>query len=254
MAKPIEDALVGSTMADLSEMADALEAGSGAARLVDESVVASGVPRGHFKGGTDHWLIQPEFRDFALRSPLPEIVATLLRSDEVRLYEDSVLVKEPGTQEKTSYHQDMAYFHLDGDLICTTWVPLDVVTAEVGAVRFVVGSHLDATKYRPNMFVSEMSIPGTEGQEVPDYDTMIGEARIVSFDTVPGDLTVHHARTIHAASGNRSRTKRRRAISVRYTGDGTRFKTTPGSPTKAHHGSLADGDLLSDDCCPLAWP
>lgn len=253
MAQPIEDALAGSEMADLSEMADALEQGAGAARIVDDAVVSGGGPRGKFRAGTDHWRVQEEFRDFALRSPLPEIVAALLRSDEVRLYEDSVLVKEPGTQEKTGFHQDMAYFHLEGDLVCTTWVPLDVVTEETGAVRFVAGSHRDDTKYRPNMFVSEMAIPGTDGAEVPDYDTMVGQARIISFDTAPGDLTVHHARTIHAASGNASRTRRRRAISVRYTGDGTTFKKVPGSPAKAHHGSLVDGELL-DDSCPLAWP
>ena len=157
MAEPIEEALVSSATTDLSEMADALESGAVAARNVDELVVASGVPRGHFKAGTDHWLLQQEFRDFALCSPLPEIVASILRSDEIRLYEDSVLVKEPGTQEKTGFHQDMSYFHLDGDLVCTTWVPLDVVTAETGAVRFVVGSHLDNTKYRPNMFVSDLA-------------------------------------------------------------------------------------------------
>jgi ectoine hydroxylase-related dioxygenase (phytanoyl-CoA dioxygenase family) len=252
MEAPVEDALSGTSMANLSEMADALESG-GIARFVDESVASSGLPRGQFKAGTDHWLVQDEFREFALHSPLPEIVASLLQSDEVRLYEDSVLVKEPGTQEKTGFHQDMAYFHLDGDLVCTTWVPLDVVTEEMGAVRFVAGSHLDTTKYRPSMFVSELAIPGTDGVEVPDYDKQVGEARIVSFDTAPGDLTVHHARTIHAARGNLSRTQRRRAISVRYTGDNTRFKVVSGSPMKDHHASLVEGELLND-ACPLAWP
>lgn len=254
MAAPIEAALDSSVMADLSEMADLLESGAGATRMVDEAVASSGLPRGRFKAGTDHWLVQEEFRDFALRSPLPAIVAALLGSSEVRLYEDSVLVKEPGTQEKTGFHQDMAYFHLDGDLVCTTWVPLDVVTEEMGAVRFVVGSHRDDTTYRPSMFVSDMAIPGTEGAEVPDYDKQVGEARIISFNTSPGDLTVHHARTIHAASGNLSPTQRRRAISVRYVGDGTRFKVVPGSPMKDHHNSLVEGELLTDEACPLAWP
>ncbi|MEY4130646.1 MAG: hypothetical protein RLZZ31_770 [Actinomycetota bacterium] len=253
MAAPIEEALSGSTMADLSEMADLLETGAGATRNVDDAVASSGVPRGRFKAGTDHWLVQEEFKNFALYSPLPEIVASLLQSAEVRLYEDSVLVKEPGTQEKTGYHQDMAYFHLEGDLVCTTWVPLDVVTEEMGAVRFVVGSHRDHTQYRPNMFVSDMAIPGTQGAEVPDYDKQVGDARIISFETSPGDITVHHARTIHSARGNLSATNRRRAISVRYVGDGTRFKVVAGSPTKDHHQSLVEGELLTDEACPLAW-
>ena len=254
MSQPVEDALIGPSMADLSEMADALEQGAGAARNVDDAVVGSGVPRGHFKAGTDHWIDQPEFRRFDTASPLPEIVASLLRSEKVWLYEDSVLVKEPGTQEKTGFHQDMAYFHLDGDLVCTTWVPLDVVSAETGAVRFVVGSHLDTTSYRPNLFVSDLAIPDTEGVDVPDYDREVGDARIISFDTRPGDMTVHHARTIHGAPGNASATTRRRAISVRYAGDGTTFRTTHGAPTKAHHASMVDGDALDPEACPLAWP
>ncbi len=253
MVQPVEDALVSSAMADLSEMGDAL--GSGGVELVtDGAVGASDVPRGHFKGGTDHWLQQSEFLDFALRSPLPAIVAALLRSSTVRLYEDSVLVKEPGTRERTAFHQDLAYFHLAGEQICTTWVPLDSVRADTGAVRFVAGSHLDRTTYRPNLFVTTMALPGTEGEEVPDYEQMKGEARIISFDTEPGDITVHHARTIHGANGNASATRRRRAISVRYTGDDARFLTRVGAPTKAHHATMHDGDALTVDAFPAAWP
>jgi ectoine hydroxylase-related dioxygenase (phytanoyl-CoA dioxygenase family) len=253
MVQPVEDALVSTAMADLSEMGDALASG-GVARVVDSAVDGTGMPRGHFKGGTDHWLQQREFLDFAVRSPLPAIVSALLRSSTVRLYEDSVLVKEPGTQERTAFHQDLAYFHLTGDQICTTWVPLDTVTADTGAVRFVVGSHLDRTEYRPNLFVTTMSLPGTEGAEVPDYDEMKGEARIISFDTEPGDLTVHHARTIHGANGNASATRRRRAISVRYVGDDARFATRAGAPTKSHHADMRDGDELTVDGFPAAWP
>jgi DNA primase len=47
--------------------------------------------------------------------------------------------------------------------------------------------------------------------------------------------------------------QRRRAISVRYTGDNTRFKVVAGSPMKDHHSSLVEGELLND-ACPLAWP
>ena len=253
MEQPVEDALVSRAMADLSEMGDALESG-GVTRVLDDAVDAASVSRGHFKGGTDHWLEQPEFLEFAVRSPLPEIVASLLRSATVRLYEDSVLVKEPGTMERTAFHQDLAYFHLSGEQICTTWVPLDSVTADSGAVRFVVGSHLDRTAYRPNLFVTTMALPGTEGVEVPDYDEMKGEARIISFDTEPGDLTVHHARTIHGANGNASATRRRRAISVRYVGDDARFMGRVGAPTKAHHAAMRDGDVLTVDGFPSAWP
>jgi len=253
MAAPVEASLSTAAVTDLTAFGADLSHHAGANVLLDENVRSRALPRGHFKAGTDHWRDQPEFLDFAVRSPLAPIVARLLRSEHVWFYEDSVLVKEPGTQEKTAFHQDMAYFHLAGDLVCTTWVPLDPVRAETGAVRFVVGSHRDRTRYKPNTFVTDLSLPGTDGVDVPDYDR-VGEARIVSFDTDPGDITVHHARTIHGAYANASATQRRRAISVRYAGDGTVFSPVPGGLAKAHHAGMRAGDPLDPQACPLAWP
>jgi ectoine hydroxylase-related dioxygenase (phytanoyl-CoA dioxygenase family) len=252
MAGPVEEAVAGDAAADLSAMGRDLAA-AGATRTVDPAVRGTA---GRFVAGTDHWCADPRFLEFAVRSPLGALVAALLDVDDVWLYEDSVLVKEPGTEERTAFHQDMAYFHLAGDAVCTTWVPLDPVTAETGAVRYVVGSHLDRTRYRPNLFVTTMAIPGTAGAEVPDYERVEvrGDARIVSFDTEPGDVVVHHARTIHGAHANASAIRRRRAISVRYAGTGTVFAEVPGAPTKPHHAGLADGAALDDERFPRAWP
>ena len=254
MAGPVEEAIVGEEATDLSEMGHGLAA-AGAERTVDPAVTP-GAGTGRFVAGTDHWCVRPEFLDFAVHSPLGSIAATLLGVDDVWLYEDSVLVKEPGTEERTAFHQDMAYFHLDGDAVCTTWVPLDPVTAASGAVRYVVGSHRDRTTYRPNLFVTTMPLPDTEGEEVPDYDRVEvrGDARIVSFDTEPGDVVVHHARTIHGAHGNASTTRRRRAISVRYAGTGTVFAPVPGAPGKAHHEGIVPGSPLDDVRFPRSWP
>jgi ectoine hydroxylase-related dioxygenase (phytanoyl-CoA dioxygenase family) len=255
MMRPLDDALASPATTDLSQMADALTAGTGATRLVDERVAVSGAPRGHFLAGTDHWRVQPEFLEFALHSPLPAIIAVLLGSAQVWLYEDSVLVKEPGSQERTAWHQDMAYFALAGDLVATTWVPFDPVTSTTGAVRYVAGSHRDRTRYRPNTFVTDVSFGDDADVDVPDYDevSLAGAARIVCFDTEPGDVVVHHARTIHGAGGNASATTRRRAISVRYAGDGTTY--APGSASvKPHHESMRAGEALDPTACPVAWP
>jgi ectoine hydroxylase-related dioxygenase (phytanoyl-CoA dioxygenase family) len=254
MAAPIEEALAHPTMTDLSAMGDGL-ASTGATLLVDAATAARPT-RGHFRAGTDHYVDLPAFRAFALSSPLGEIAARLLRSNQVQLYEDSVLVKDPGTAERTAFHQDLAYFHLDGTQICTTWVPLDPVTPETGAVQFVVGSHRRATRYRPNFFVTTMSMPDTDGDDVPDFsDPAVRDgAPVVSFDTEPGDITVHHARTIHGAHANTSTHQRRRAISVRYAGDDVVFRVKRGAPRKPHHATLVDGAPLDPDVCPIAWP
>ena len=77
---------------------------------------------------------------------------------------------------------------------------------------------------------------------------------LVLFNTVPGDVVVHHAGTIHGAGANRSATMRRRAVSVRYCGDGVRYRIRPGAPTKPHHSSELDGtEVVDHPACPLVW-
>ena len=207
---------------------------------------------GRFLSGVDHWLHDPAFAAFATASPLPAIAAVLMDAERVHLYEDSVLVKEPGTAEATALHQDLGYFHLDGDRICTTWVPLDPVTVETGAVAYLRGSHRSGLVHRPNWFVSDEPLPGTEGTPVPTIDD--GDPRLVRFAVQPGDVVVHHAATLHGAGPNRSTTSRRRAVSVRYCGNDVRYQLRPGVPTKAHHDQVRSGDQVVDHPgCPVVW-
>lgn len=211
--------------------------------------------RGRFISGTDHWRVDSDCRDFALSPEIGAIVAHLLRSKKVNMWEDSVLVKEPDTAERTAWHQDISYFHVAGEQVCTTWIPLDFADAETGVMSFVRGSHRWGAEYRPNWFVSNSPMEGTVGSLVPDIDSMANrsEVELLQFDLGPGDLTVHHARTLHAAGGNMSLTRRRRAISLRYCGDDAVYYFRPGAPRKAHHEFVAAGDSLDGPDCPVVW-
>jgi len=255
MAGPVDAILDAPEMADLSAMGDGLAAG-GETVLTTTIDGSGGAPaRGRFVSGIDHWLLHEPFRAFACDSALAEAVGALLRTTEVHLWEDSVLVKEPGAREHTAWHQDLSYFPLTGDQLATTWAPLDTVSAATGAMRFVQGSHRWSELYKPNLFVSTMTIPGTTGDEMPDVDALAatGEIDLISFDTEPGDCTVHHARTLHAAGANTSATTRRRAISVRYLGDDVRFAERSGVVRKPHHPRRRYGDRLGPPECPLVW-
>jgi ectoine hydroxylase-related dioxygenase (phytanoyl-CoA dioxygenase family) len=244
----IERELVAARSADLSAMARGIEAAGG-----DTVAAPASAASGRFVAGTDHWRHDLVFRSFAIDSPLPELAAGLLRSRSAYLYEDSLLVKEPGTREATAYHQDKGYFHVEGEQACTTWCPLDRVTAESGALRYVRGSHRWKRTFKPNFFVTKAEIPGVEGESVPEIEADPDAYEILSFDLGPGDVAVHHARTVHGAFPNAS-SRRRRAVSVRYCGDDARYKIRKGAPTKPHHAGVRDGDPLGDPDCPRVWP
>jgi len=251
MAPAVERLLqsVGGSMHDMSALGAGIAAAGGTV-LTDNR---AGL--GRFISGTDHWRLDADCRRFALDTGLAELAATLLRSRQAYLWEDSILVKEPDTAERTAWHQDMGYFHVEGEQVCTTWIPLDFADAETGAMSFVRGSHRDSALYRPNWFVSPQSMEGTEGLDVPDIDALAAAAQLelVQYALGPGDLTVHHARTLHAAGGNLSLQRRRRAISVRYCGEDTRYYFRPGAPQKPHHAHVTAGDPLGGPDCPLVW-
>ena len=134
MEAPVEAALAGTESVDLSEMG---RGARGRGRVGADRRRRERESTGRFVSGVDHWRTRPEFRAFAAESPLPAIVGALLRATKVNLYEDSVLVKEPGALERTVWHQDLSYFHVDGEQLCTTWCPLDPVGAgdRRGALR-----------------------------------------------------------------------------------------------------------------------
>ena len=230
MAEPLERVLTGPEVADLGAML--------------------GSPGPAFAAGTDHFRHHDEFEDYSCRSPLPEVAASLLGSDRVWLVEDSVLVKEPGSPHRTQFHTDLGYFHLSGTQICTTWAPLDPAGPASGMVQYLPGSHRWPDDYRPNFFVDPEPLADTTGEVVPDIlaDPTLAE-RLVTFTVQPGDVVVHHARTLHGGPPNTSIT-RRRAISVRYAGEDVRHLRKPGLPATTMQVSAVDGTELGG----ADWP
>jgi ectoine hydroxylase-related dioxygenase (phytanoyl-CoA dioxygenase family) len=130
---------------------------------------------------------------------------------------------------------------------------LDWADQQTGVMRFVAASHRDPQVFQPNLFVSDEPIPGTAGPRVPDVDALGDQVKIVSFDLGPGDLTIHHAATLHAAGANRSPDRRRRALSIRYVGDDVAFLRREGTILKPYQRTLIDGDPLPAEECPVAW-
>lgn len=55
-------------------------------------------------------------------------------------YHEHVLVKEPSAKIPTPWHHDQAYYPIDGEDMCSIWMPVDEVPSEA-TLKFVKGSH-----------------------------------------------------------------------------------------------------------------
>ena len=213
---------------------------------------------GRFHGNLRLWEHDSTFRKFCFSSPLPQIAAGFLESQKVNLLYDQLFVKEPGTLNRTRWHNDQPYWPIRGWQVLSFWIALDPVSRDSGALEFIAGSHRWDRWFQPKAFGD------TAGQDEytanPDYEPMPdiqnhrGDYEIVSWSLEPGDAYVFHGLTVHGSGGNQHQSRRRRGYAIRYTGDDlvhdTRVGTNTALSSETHH----DGMILDSDRYPVVWP
>ena len=207
--------------------------------------------KGRFFGDLDIARRHEGFRRFVRESPAAEIAGRVMGARRVNFFYDQLLVKEPGTGERTPWHQDQPYWAVAGRQVCSVWLPFDAV-AEDTCVEYVAGSH-DWPEFSPYHFVDGTPYEGTGLPPLPDIDAERAQHRILRFALEPGDCLVFQAMIVHGAPGNASN-RRRRALATRWTGDDARYCVRPGEvaiPTRDP--GLQHGDKMDCDDFPLVW-
>ena len=209
---------------------------------------------GNFFGDYCNWQRIPEYEDFVRNSPVSSYARALMGTRKANFFHEHVVVKEPGTLEKTPWHHDQPYYCVDGDDSVSLWVPLDPVPKRYG-VEFIAGSHNWGRLFRPTKFIGVDYEQENDGFEtIPDFDAERDQHRILSFDLEPGDCVAFHFRTVHGAPGNGSASTRRRAIAWRWTGDDARYVLRNGVMSPPFHEmdacTLKPGDVMDCDLFP----
>jgi ectoine hydroxylase-related dioxygenase (phytanoyl-CoA dioxygenase family) len=212
---------------------------------------------GFFFGDYCNWSRVPEFREFVLHSPAAAIAGRLMQSSQVRIFHDHLLVKEPGTLERTPWHHDQPYYCVDGRQVCSIWMPLDQVPRET-CIEYVAGSHRWERWFMPRKFVDHANYDyeADSYPSVPDIEAERDKYTILGWDLEPGDCIVFHALTLHGAPGNLSLGRRRRAFSTRWLGDDAVYAVRPGKtspPFPELEGRLRPGDPMDHELFPVVW-
>jgi ectoine hydroxylase-related dioxygenase (phytanoyl-CoA dioxygenase family) len=192
---------------------------------------------------------------FIRTSGAASIAAQLMGAHTVRLYHDHVLVKEPGTRQRTPWHQDLPYYNVAGRQNISMWCPVDPV-ARASTLEFVAGSHLGPW-YMPRTFLDGQAkwFPDGSLEELPDIDRDPDRFRVIGWELEPGDAIFFHMLTLHAAAGVDG-TRRRRVLSVRFLGDDMVHAVRPWLTSPPFPGldeRLADGAPLDDPLFPVLF-
>jgi len=207
------------------------------------------------------WRQNEEIRAFIRESGVARLAGQATRSEAVRFYFDHLLLKEPGTNTPTPWHQDIPYWPFLGDKVCSVWLALTDASIEQSAMEFVRGSHTDGKYYMPEVFGDRENHPSSwqrdgKGDSVPPIEQNRDDFDIIGWDMKAGDAVLFSAWILHWAPGNQSLDKRRAAISTRWLGDGASWHPHEGAdPTVTQdHVSLKPGDpVVDDDVFPVVW-
>jgi ectoine hydroxylase-related dioxygenase (phytanoyl-CoA dioxygenase family) len=201
------------------------------------------------------WAENEHYRRFICESSLGAVAGELMRSRVVRLYHDHMLTKEPGTRQRTPWHQDQPYYNIEGRMNCSMWIPVDPVPRE-STLEFVAGSH-NGPWFLPRSFMDEQAKWFPEGvlADLPDIEAAPQQYPIIAWEVEPGDVICFHMLTLHASAGT-SGTQRRRVFSLRFLGDDIRhapraWPTSPEFPGLSN--TLPKGAPMDHPLFPVLW-
>ena len=113
-----------------------------------------------------------------------------------------LFIKEPDSKAFVSWHQDMTYPPLDPHDGVTAWLALTASHRESGCMRMMPGSHHGGIRAHHDRYGEHNIL--TRGQTVEDLD----ESLAVEVILEPGQISLHHGRTIHSSTPNRSKNRR----------------------------------------------
>jgi ectoine hydroxylase-related dioxygenase (phytanoyl-CoA dioxygenase family) len=218
--------------------------------------VASGTgDPGTFTEDFCRWREIPQIEQLARHSRVPAVAAALLATPQLRFYHDHVLVKEPGTAQRTPWHQDQPYYNVDGHGV-SAWIAVDPVP-EDGSLELVAGSHRGPW-LMPRTFLTRQAHWFPEGSltELPDIDANPAAFDIRRFALQPGDAVFFDFLAVHGAPGF-PYPSRRRILSLRYLAADARhaprrWRTSP--PFDGLQAELPAGSTMDHPLFPVVWP
>jgi 2-oxoglutarate-dependent dioxygenase len=184
-----------------------------------------------------------------LSERIGRLAAELMGYRGVRILQDNVLWKPPGTKA-IGFHQDSSYAdYLVPPEMVTCWVALHDTEADAGPLEYVRGSHRwpksppqRSQFHAPDDWLAGARATAPEGEEL----------EVVPVVVKAGGGSFHHGLTWHGSAPNRSSSVARMALVSHFIPVEARFHETNVDVTYSR--SRRRGDLsLDESFFPVVW-
>jgi ectoine hydroxylase-related dioxygenase (phytanoyl-CoA dioxygenase family) len=160
------------------------------------------------KGQKIH-LLQTWVTELVRNERILDAVEDVLGAD-ILCWGTSLFIKDAHDPRFVSWHQDSTYWGLDKPDVVTAWVALSPATRQSGCMKMIPGSHTaDQIPHRDTLAEHNLL---TRGQEIA---VQVDESKGVYIELAPGEISLHHVRTVHASESNEA-DDRRIGVALRY--------------------------------------
>jgi ectoine hydroxylase-related dioxygenase (phytanoyl-CoA dioxygenase family) len=172
----------------------------------------------------------------------------LMGWDGVRILQDNVIWKPPGTKS-LGMHQDGSYLdYLVPPEMITCWIALDDTSAEAGTITYAAGSHRwPRSPENRGEFHAPADWLAPVHRAVPAGE----ELRLVPIEVEAGGASFHHHLTFHGSGPNMAEVHRRACISHLVPAD-AEFHPINVDPTYSRYRRVGDASM-DESFFPVVW-
>jgi len=197
----------------------------------------------------------PELWDLMTENIVP-VIRSHFRNDDgselrVQFIETIVFNKPPGGPF-LAWHQDGSYYPLKPNVQIGTWIPLQPVTKESGAMLYVPGSQKFGARATADIYMGN-PMPYETNIRIPADPAAEGH-EVICYEMNPSDMVLHDGYTWHASGPNTTQGQRK-GISVRFVIDEARYFPRPGNKNEEMcfdaQVDIKPGDILQGKPFPL---
>ncbi|MBB5686405.1 phytanoyl-CoA dioxygenase family protein [Sphingobium boeckii] len=200
-----------------AEWIESLREGAAAVVANPDEFGHTGPSHGSMTSVAHLWRKPGVFRDFALNSPVGEVVGRVIEADTIQMFHDHLFHKPPLSPQIMQWHADHVW-PFTGSMVPNIWVALTPVNKQNGQIEFVAGYH---------HFCQETGSrfgPAGDGHfRFPDFEAERNNPdfpfKFVTWDLEPGDAVLFHVDIPHYSKGNDSDHLARSGLAIRVIGD-----------------------------------
>ncbi len=197
--------------------------------------------------GKMHYLVKPHLvftsaDEIARNEALLDAVEGILGPD-ILLWDAGYIIKEPHSEGRVTWHQDLTYWGLSSDEQVTAWVALSPVTRDNGCMRYIPGSHRAGKQRHRDTHADDNILH--RGQELVEP---VEESAAVDIVLQPGQASLHHGWVMHASAPNTS-DERRIGLSIQYISPSVRQTVTDRESATLVRGEDRYGHFRAEPRC-----